>query len=162
MNSNVTPFRNIKHVSLLWAAPERAAELAAVHKRLFTPPWDEAAIAALLEHPASTSLVAVAGEPKAVVGFVIGQLAADEAEILSVGVAPDWQRTGLGRMLIEGLIRAVRRGEAKRLYLDVAEDNAAAIALYNSLGFAVSGRRKAYFDRPGGPAVDAVLLALPL
>ena len=115
---------------MLWAAPERAAEIAALHKRLFDPSWDEAAIQSLLDHPAATSLVAVAGDPKVIAGFVIGQLAADEAEILSVGVAPDWQRTGLGRMLIEGLIRAVKRGEAKRLFLEVAEDNVAAHRIY--------------------------------
>lgn len=162
MNSNVTPFRNIKHVSLLWAAPERAAEIAALHKRLFNPSWDEAAIASLLEHPASTSLVAVAGDPKIIVGFVIGQLAADEAEILSVGAAPDWQRAGLGKMLVQGLIRAVKRGEAKRLYLEVAEDNVAANALYKSLGFSESGRRKRYYERADGPAADAIVLALDL
>jgi [ribosomal protein S18]-alanine N-acetyltransferase len=160
MNSNVTPFRNIKHVSMLWAAPERAAEIAALHKRLFDPCWDEAAVLSLLDHPASTSLVAVAGEPKVIAGFVIGQLAADEAEILSVGVAPDWQRTGLGRMLVEGLIRAVKRGEAKRLFLEVAEDNIAAISLYQSLQFTETGRRQRYYERTPGPAVDALVLAL--
>ena len=162
MSSNVTPFRNIKNVSLLWAAPERAAEIAALHARLFKPSWDAAAIKSLLENPASTSLVAVAGEPKAVVGFVIGQLAADEAEILSVGSAPDWQRAGLGRMLVEGLIRAARRGESKRLFLEVAEDNIAAMALYRSLSFDETGRRKRYYERPDGPAADALILALNL
>ena len=168
MTSNVTPFRNVKHVSLLWAAPERAAEIAALHKRLFDPAWDEAAITTLLEHPASTSLVAVygdpkvAGDPKAVVGFIIGQLAADEAEILSIGVAPDWQRFGLGKMLVAGLVRAAKRGEAKRLFLEVAEDNPGAAALYTSLGFTITGGRKRYYERPSGDAVDAILLSLQL
>ena len=162
MTSNVTPFRNIKHVSMLWAAPERSAEIAALHKRLFYPAWDEAAVNALLEHPASTSLVAVAGDPKTIAGLIIGQLAADEAEILSIGVAPDWQRTGLGKMLVEGLIRAVRRGEAKRLFLEVAADNAGALRLYKSLNFTETGRRKAYYERANGPSVDALLFALDL
>ena len=63
-------------------------------------------------------------------------------------------------MLVQGLIRAAKRGEAKRLYLEVAEDNAAAAALYQSLGFSESGRRKGYYERPQGPAVDALVLAL--
>ena len=162
MSSNVTPFRNVKHVSMLWAAPERAAEIAALHARIYYPAWDEAAVKALLEHPASTSLVAVAGDPKAVTGFIIGQLAADEAEILSIGVAPDWQRAGLGKKLVEGLVRAVVRGEAKRLFLEVAEDNAAARALYRSMGFKEASRRKAYYDRQGGAKVDALNLSLGL
>ncbi len=162
MTSNITPFRNIKHVSLLWAAPERAAELAILHGRLFQPAWDEAAITSLLEHPASTSLTAIAGDPKVAVGFIIGQLAADEAEIISIGVAPDWQRAGLGRMLVEGLARAARRGEAKRLFLEVAADNAAAIGLYSKLGFVEVGRRKGYYERSPGVAIDALVLALAL
>lgn len=162
MTSNVTPFRNIKHVSMLWAAPERSAEIAALHKRLFYPAWDEAAVNSLLEHPASTSLVAVAGDPKNIAGFIIGQLAAEEAEILSIGVAPDWQRAGLGKMLVEGLIRAARRGEAKRLFLEVAADNAGALRLYRSLKFTETGRRKAYYERASGPSVDALTFALDL
>lgn len=162
MSSNVTPFRNIKHVSLLWADPERAAELATLHARIFTPAWSENSIRDLLQHPASTSLVAVAGNPKAAVGFIIGQLAADEAEIISIGVAPDWQRFGLGAMLVEGLARAARRGEARKLFLEVAEDNVAALALYRKLGFDETGRRPRYYERPLSPAVDALIMALAL
>lgn len=162
MTSNVTPFRNLKLVSLLWAAPERAAEIAALHKQLFDPAWDEAAVKELLEHPAATSLVAIAGEPKSLVGFVIGLLAADEAEILSIGVMPSWQRSGLGTRLVEGLARAARRGDAKTIFLEVAADNLAAAALYQKLGFVEAGRRKAYYQRSGQPAVDALNLSLAL
>lgn len=161
MTSNVTPFRNVKHISLLWAAPERAEEVAALHARLFEEHWDAAAIKPLLEHPASTSLIAVTGEPKTIKGFVIAQLAADEAEILSIAVAPDWQRAGLGTRLIEGLARACKRGEAAKIFLEVAEDNTAARALYTKLGFVEMGRRKAYYKRPTG-AVDALTLVLKL
>jgi ribosomal-protein-alanine N-acetyltransferase len=157
MTSNVTPFRNVKHASMLWAAPERAEEIANLHAKLFTPPWDANAVRGLLEHPAATSLVAVAGSPKAVIGFVIGQLAADEAEILS-----NWQRAGVAAGLLQGLTRAARRGDAKRIFLDVAEDNEAALALYRKLGFLEAGRRKNYYQRPGNPAVDALTLVLTL
>jgi [ribosomal protein S18]-alanine N-acetyltransferase len=162
MTSNVTPFRNLKHVSILWASPDRAEEIAALHAKVFEPAWDVSSIRALLEHPAATSLVAVAGDPKAAIGFVIGQLAADEAEILSIGVSPNWQRSGLGTMLVEGLARAARRGEAKRLFLDVAADNGAARALYRRVGFEQVGIRKAYYQRTAIAAVDAITLVLPL
>jgi ribosomal-protein-alanine N-acetyltransferase len=161
--TNVTPFRNVKHASMLWASPDRAEEIAALHAKLFNPAWDAAAIQSFLEHPAATSLIAVAGgQKKTVIGFLIGQLAADEAEILSVGVSPDWQRVGLATGLLEGLVRAARRGDAKRIFLEVAEDNPAAIALYRKLGFTEAGRRKRYYERPGAPAVDALTLVLNL
>ncbi|MBS0235105.1 MAG: ribosomal protein S18-alanine N-acetyltransferase [Proteobacteria bacterium] len=163
MNSNVTPFRNVKHASMLWAAPDRAEEIAALHAKLFDPPWDAAAIRSLLEHPAATSLIAVAGsQKKSVIAFVIGQLAGDEAEILSIGVSPDWQRVGLATGLLEGLTRAARRGDAKRIFLEVAEDNASGLALYRKLGFIEVGRRKRYYERPGSAPVDALTLVLHL
>ncbi len=151
-----------KYVSLLWAGVERADEIAALHGALFDPAWNAEAARRLLDHPASTAFVAMAGEPRAPVGFILGQLAADEAEILSIGVAPGWQRLGLGQRLVEGLARAVSRAEARRLFLEVAEDNAAAIGLYGKLGFSEAGRRRSYYQRSSGEAADALVMALQL
>lgn len=151
-----------KNLSLLWASPERAEEIAALHAKLFDPAWDAPSIASAIEHPASSSFIAQVREPRVLAGFVLGRIAADEAEILSIGVAPEWQRRGIGRRMVEGLVRAARRAEVKRLFLEVASDNAAAIALYEGLGFTASGRRKGYYQRPGAKAADALLLALDL
>ncbi len=151
-----------KRVSLLWAGPERAGSIAAVHAKLFNPPWDEANVRGLLDHPAATSFVATLGSPNDVVGFIIGQIAADESEILTIGVAPECQRHGVGKMLVEGLVRAVQRAEVRRMFLDVATDNAAALHLYSKMGFTPSGVRKGYYARPGAAAVDAVTMARTL
>jgi ribosomal-protein-alanine N-acetyltransferase len=151
-----------RYLSLLWAGPERTGEITALHARLFDPPWSALSIAATLEHPGSTALVALLGQPRELGGFVLGQLAADEAELLSIGVAPEWQCRGLGRQLVQALARAVKRAEAKRLFLEVAADNDAAFALYRGLGFVEVGRRKGYYQRRSGPPVDALNLALAL
>ena len=95
-------------------------------------------------------------------GFIIGQLASDEAEILSIGVLPKFQRRGVGKLLVEGLSRAVKNAEARRLFLEVAADNQAAFELYRSCGFTAVGMRKAYYERPGAEPQDALVLALPL
>lgn len=149
-----------RHVSLLWASPDRVRDVAAIHAELFNPPWDEAAILKLLEHPAATNLMATAGPKREPAGFVLAQLAADEAEIVSLGVAIKWQRLGLGRRLIEGLIRAAQRAEARRLFLEVSADNTAALKLYQSLDFKKVGLRPRYYKREGQPPVDALVLAL--
>lgn len=156
------PPLDARQLSLLWAGPERAREIAQIHASLFDPAWDEDAVRKLLDHPAATALAAVAGEPKRTVGFVLGQVAADEAEIISLGVDPSWQRRGIGRQLVEGLVRAVRRAEGKRLHLEVAADNAAACALYRGLGFDEAGRRKGYYERHGAAAADALMLQRPV
>lgn len=155
--------QDAKYVSLLWAAPEHAAEIAAIHRELFDPPWSEKSIVDLLEHPASTAFVAVtAGNPKTVIGFVLGQLAADEAEILTIGVTKGWQKNGIGLKLVEGLARAVKRAEAKKLFLEVATDNEGALALYTKAGFVGVGLRRGYYERQGAPKADALALALRL
>jgi ribosomal-protein-alanine N-acetyltransferase len=151
-----------KYVSLLWAGPEQAADVAALHAQLFDPPWSEDSIRTLLDHPASTAFLAVIGNPKVPVGFVLAQLAADEAEILSIGVAKDWQRKGLGVRLMEGLMRAAKRAEAKRLFLDVAADDEGARGLYHRLGFLGTGLRRGYYARPDGTKADALALAITL
>ncbi len=145
-------------ISLLWAAPEDAQAIAVLHAGLFPTAWDGDAVRALIEHPASLALVAVR-PGREIVGFIIAQIAADEAEILTVGVAPDRQRHGVGRQLVEGAARAAARSDARRLFLDVAAGNAPARALYAACGFAEIGRRKSYYTLPGGARDDALQLA---
>lgn len=154
--------RNAKLVSLLWATIDHADELAACHATLFDEPWDAASFQQFLSHPGSVALIARQGNPQQTIGFIVGQLAADEAEILTFGVTKDWQRLGIGRRLLDGLQRAAARGEAKKLHLEVAEDNLPALVLYSRTGFQEQGRRKGYYKRPAGDAVDALTLALPL
>lgn len=151
-----------KYVSLLWAGPEQAGDVARLHAQLFDPPWSEESVRSLLDHPASTAFLAVIGNPKVPVGFVMAQLAADEAEILSIGVAKEWQHKGLGVRLMEGLMRAAKRAEAKRLFLDVAADNDGARGLYDRLGFLGTGLRRGYYTRPDGTKADALTLAITL
>ncbi|MGE0628949.1 MAG: ribosomal protein S18-alanine N-acetyltransferase [Hyphomicrobiaceae bacterium] len=153
---------DVKHVSLLWAGPEYASEIAALHKALFVPPWPEPEVAKLLQNAGATALVARHGFPKATVGFAMAQIAADEAEILSLGVTPQWQRRGLGLRLLDGIMRALHGAGTNKVFLEVAADNAAAHALYAKAGFAEVGRRKKYYQRPDGIAVDALQLSRPL
>jgi ribosomal-protein-alanine N-acetyltransferase len=148
-------------ISLLWALPDDAPAIAALHVVLFPTAWERDAIQALIEHPASLALVATR-PGRVVAGFIIAQIAADEAEILTIGVAPDQQRHGIGRQLVEGAARSASRSEARRLFLDVADSNVAARALYASCGFAEIGRRKAYYTLPGGTREDALQLARDL
>jgi [ribosomal protein S18]-alanine N-acetyltransferase len=153
-----------KHVSILWAAPEHADDLAKLHAPLFPKAWDAASFQQLLAHPGSTAFLARLGQPpKAeLVGFVLGQIAADEAEILTLGVQADRQRHGIAKRLIEALARAAKNAEVRKLHLEVGESNLAALALYKKLGFQETGRRKGYYERPGRAAEDAVALTLVL
>jgi [ribosomal protein S18]-alanine N-acetyltransferase len=155
-----------KYVSLIMADPDRLAEIAALHAAAFPPPvgpvWGDDVIRPLLENPASVTFIARVGFAGANTGFIIGQVAADVSEIVSVGVSPEWQRRGIGAHLIGAFGRAAYRAGATRLFLEVAEDNGAAFKLYSSIGCAEVGRRKGYYQRDGADAVDAIVMSKPL
>ena len=89
--------------------------------------------------------------------FLILRIIADEAEIITVATHPDHRRKGLAAQNLQTAIDRCRIENADRLFLEVAADNPAAIALYDSHGFAPIGRRKGYYARAGQPAVDAIL-----
>lgn len=79
-------------------------------------------------------------------GFGVLQQAAGEAEILTLAVRREMRRRGLGFSLISALIDLCRKEDLRRLYLDVAEGNIAARALYEKSGFAVIARREHYYQ----------------
>ena len=146
----------------LRAATTRDAEaLAEIHeaaRRQDESPWSAAAMAALLDSPGAFAEIA----EDAAGGFALARAIAGEAEILTIAVRPEARRQGLGRALMRAVaIRALAAG-AERMTLETAADNAAALALYEGMGFARVGRRRAYYRRVGAPAMDAVILAAAL
>lgn len=147
-----------RYVSLLWATPEHADEISRVHAGLFPKAWDADAIQQMLNHPGSVGLVAAGGTPRVIGGFVLAQVAADEAEILTIGVAGPWQRHGIATRLVEGAMRAAKKAGAARIFLEVGRRNASAMALYTKAGFAAAGERKGYYTLPDGSQEDAIIL----
>ncbi len=145
-------------IRLQQATPEFAGDISRLHGSLFEKAWDADGVRRLLAHPASVALVAVTERPWRVIGFILAQVTADEAEILSLGVGADVQRSGVGKMLVQGLIDAAQRKGVKRIFLDVAAGNAAATGLYRAMGFAQMGRRKEYYSHAGGRREDALLM----
>ncbi|HWE98623.1 MAG TPA: GNAT family N-acetyltransferase, partial [Caulobacteraceae bacterium] len=136
------------------AGPAAAAVLAALHAGADPPGWSEAEFAALLRGPGVFArLWLEGGAPR---GFVLARTAADEAEILMIAVEPDHRRRGLGAALMAAAVDAAHAAGAAAMLLEVAQDNAAARALYGGRGFTEVGRRRGYYRRSGGEAVDAL------
>lgn len=118
--------------------------------------WSAEFIGSLIGQPGTFAFLAVHGDDDPL-GFALARVVAEDAEILTIGVRPDARRSGLGRRLVdEAVDRATRLG-ATALFLEVAEDNAAARALYAAADFAPVGRRPGYYKRPDGRVAALVL-----
>jgi len=91
-------------------------------------------------------------------GFAIGRVAGSEAELLTIAVAPDARRRGLGAALAAAYEAEARARGAAASFLEVAETNAPARALYRSLGYATAGRRPGYYVIAGATPVAALVL----
>lgn len=134
-----------------------APALALVHAGCFDEPWSATAIVEVLAMPGAFGFATVfSGLPPA--AFALARVNADEAELLTLAVGAPWRRHGLARDLIDAVARHAAAAGARRLFLEVAEDNAAARALYAGAGFAPIGRRRGYYVRRAGPAADALTL----
>ncbi len=127
---------------MIRATAAHAAALAAVHAAAFPPAdqWDADAMAKLLRMPGAAAFLDPAG------GMTMVRIAADEAEILTLAVAPAARRRGLGRRLLAEAGRHAATQGATRLFLEVAEANQAARALYAGAGFTPCGRRPRYYS----------------
>jgi ribosomal-protein-alanine N-acetyltransferase len=139
-----------------------AALLASLHRHCFEDAWDEESCRSLLAGQGVFALTAKDASATESQAFILIQVVAEQSEILSIGTLPSARRSGLARTILgEAAAQALAR-KAQEMFLEVAEDNAAALALYTAAGFASAGRRRLYYRRPGGLLVDALMLRSPL
>jgi tRNA threonylcarbamoyladenosine biosynthesis protein TsaB len=134
------------------AIQEDLAKLERLHAESFEQGWSAEQLASALSLPGSGALVVeLAGT---VYGFVQFQWVAGEAEINTLCVSPTHRRQHFGNDLMRGLMAELAMLKARRVYLDVADDNHAALALYAAHGFEHCGLRKAYYAN----GRDAILM----
>ncbi len=157
------------NIDIMAVGPEAAEDLARIHARAFAGQgrgWSAAEFARLLALPGHVAVLArTRGETGAPdsgrpLGFVLYAGLGDDGEILTIAVDPDWQRQGLGGRLLSMALADLAMNGCRRVLLEVAADNEAAIALYRAAGFEDVGRRPCYYARPDGGRVDARLMAL--
>ena len=135
--------------------PGAAPALADIHARAFDDPWTVGSLQALFDSPGVLALAAMSAD--APIGFVLTRIVCDEAEVLTLAVQPEARRRGVAGALVQAAIAAAEGGGARLMWLEVANDNIAALALYRRLGFEQAGRRRGYYRR-GGSAIDALVL----
>lgn len=123
--------------------------LAALEACCFSDPWSEDALRQELYNPLARFLVALCGGE--VAGYLGCHHVVDEAFVTNIAVFPAFRRRGIGRALIEAAKE--QAASLSRLTLEVRVSNAAAIALYRSLGFVEDGVRPRFYAHPTEDAV---------
>ena len=150
-------------VTIAYAQLHDAEALAMLHARCLSTAWDAATFRTFLGRNTGVGLLASVtpdGEP---VGFCVGTLAADEAEVLAVGVVSGQRRSGFARLLMQSFHERIQIGGGQSVFLEVSADNAAAIALYRGLGYVEVAQRAGYYTaQAGAPRQDALVMRLKL
>lgn len=90
-------------------------------------------------------------------GFIVYRIVVDEAEIITIGVNPDFRRNGIASAMIGIIEKTIKNQGVKKLFLEVALNNIPAQKLYENCGFLTVGLRPKYYD-----GVDAILMSKDL
>jgi ribosomal-protein-alanine N-acetyltransferase len=121
-----------------------ATAIAALHAASFQRGWGEDEFHRLLIDRAVVAHRAMIG--RTMVGFILSRMAAGEAEILSVAIAPAWRGRGFARPLLDLHLRRLAGLGVRAVFLEVDEHNEPACRLYRNAGFSEVGVRKGYYQ----------------
>jgi ribosomal-protein-alanine N-acetyltransferase len=141
--------------------PMRISDLEAIlaiEQKIYTHPWTEGNFRDSLLAGYSCWVMEY-GDYLA--GYGVLMMGVREAHLLNLSIATDWQRRGLGRILLHHFIRVARGCEAQHIFLEVRPSNQAARALYADTGFRELYVRRNYYPADPGRE-DAILMGLDL
>jgi ribosomal-protein-alanine N-acetyltransferase len=155
----------------LWMAPHGlhiepgrgtdAETMATLHAQGFFRGWPRQDFDSFLAEAGTPAYVACDAKRK-IAGFALLRVAADEAELITIAVDQKWRRMGVGSALMRAIFDDLATTAARRLFLEVAADNPAAIRLYKGFGFVQTGERQAYYARPDGRPASALVMTRDL
>jgi len=155
----------------LWLAPHglhiepaetRDAEaLATLHAQGFHRGWPREDFASYIAGHDTPVYVACDAKRK-IAGFAMLRIAADEAELITIAVDNRWRKKGVGRALMRALFEDLITTPARKLFLEVAADNPAALRLSAANGFTKVSERQGYYSRPDGRPATAIVMARDL
>ncbi|WP_339948745.1 GNAT family N-acetyltransferase [uncultured Albimonas sp.] len=138
--------------------PALAAQASAIHAAAFNGEvpgraWSAAEIAGFAAVPGALALLDADA-------LLLGRVAGPEAELVTLATRPEARRRGLGRALTARFAELVAAAGVQEAFLEVAQTNAPARALYSALGWVAVGRRRDYYRDVNGNRIDAVAMRL--
>jgi len=140
---------------------ESAELLAAIHAECFPRYWNSSEFTDFFSVPGTQAVLAeVAGGKPA--GMLVYRLQFEQADILTLAVLPAFRGQGVATQLLAHGLEAVQRYGAQKMFLEVEDGNAAALALYEKAGFSHLSRRKLYYRQKDGSFTDALVMTKKL
>ena len=137
----------------------RLEQLLQIEQRAYPHPWTRGNFMDALR-TGYHARVLLAGEE--LLGYYVAMQGVDEVHLLNITVAPEYQRQGWGRVMLDAMALWARGLGAQWLWLEVRVGNTRAIAIYESHGYRRVGLRKNYYPAAHGQREDAVVMSLRL
>jgi len=134
-----------------------SAAMAQLHKLAFDRSWSENDFNTFLNLPTYRAFGWINAEND-LLGFALFNIITPDIELCTICVSPNHQRLGIAEKMLRHSLKLLPSSDS--CFLEVAEYNSAAIALYSKLGFNVIGRRKDYYKLPNGRLQNATLMKL--
>ncbi len=141
---------------------EWAEDCERLHGASFAFGWSKVDFESYLTDHGVLTDGALANGGKLLGGFIMSRLTPPDSEILTFAVDPARRGAGMGRMILEKHLENLERNGARLVFLEVADDNAAALSLYGRAGFKEIGRRENYYQRADGGRRAAINLRLEI
>ena len=129
------------------------AEMAELHRAEPTGQraWSETEFSAMLSARNAVSVRCDAG-------FAVGQVIVDEAELFLIMTKPEYRKQGVGHRILATFEQQAFQNAVRRIILEVADTNEAALALYSANGYQQIAVRKNYYTFPNGSHADAIVM----
>ena len=134
------------------------AEVAALEKSLYSFPWS---IGNFRDSVNAGYDCWTVTHGETVIGYAVLMIALDEAHLLNIAIASEWQNQGVGRAFLAHMIEVARSAGGQIIYLEVRPSNVGARHLYRTVGFQQIAIRPEYYPAMHGRE-DALFLGLTL
>jgi ribosomal-protein-alanine N-acetyltransferase len=138
-----------------------AATVARLHAQGFHQGWPREDFASYIQGK-DTPVYVACDARRRIAGFAMLRHLGDDVELITIAVDPRWRKKGIGVALMNALFDDLLMSPARRLVLEVAADNAAALKLYARFGFRRIAERQGYYPRPDGAPATAIVMARDL
>ncbi len=140
--------------------PADLDEVVAIEQRVYPHPWSRVNFADSLD--AGYHAWVLRDQRRELLGYFLVMAVVDEAHLLNVAVAADWQGKGLGHFLLNQSVACARGLGMESMLLEVRPSNLRALDIYRRYGFTEIGRRKGYYPAANQTREDAIVMRIAL